>query len=200
MSKNLLIIFTKNPVRGKVKTRLAATIGEDKALEIYQLLLKRTHKVSSKLSCAKWVFYTDTIPENDVWQEGFDKKLQSGNDLGEKMANALKTGFISGFDKICLIGSDCYQLDEQILEEAFESLRDNDVVLGPSLDGGYYLVGSTRLHNELFLNKTWSTETVFEEAISTAKQLNLRVKTLTPLSDIDVEDDLKTIPSWGSGD
>ena len=103
-STNLLLIFTRNPELGKCKTRLAATVGDQAALDIYNFLLQHTAKVTSQLSCDKAVYYSEEIWQDDVWDANtYEKKLQEGSDLGEKMINAFKEGFAAGYKNIIVI-------------------------------------------------------------------------------------------------
>lgn len=191
MSKVLLIIFIKNPMYGRVKTRLAATLGNDKALQVYQVLLQHTHAVTKELQIDKAVFYADFIDEGDIWMDAnFKKFKQEGNDLGEKMEGAFLKGFSMGYEKICIIGSDCYEINKTHILKAFEELNDNTVVLGPSNDGGYYLLGMKKMVHELFYNKLWSTPSVFQETLKNIETLNLKYATLEKLNDIDEEKDI----------
>lgn len=140
-----LIIFVRNPVHGKVKTRLAKNIGDDRALEIYILLLKHTFDITKRLKCKKFVFYADEIAQDDLWSGAdFGKRLQRGNDLGNCMQNAMNELFTEGFSQVIIIGSDCFELNNSILEEAMSHLNKNDAVFGPAQDGGYYLLGKKR--------------------------------------------------------
>lgn len=192
MTKNLLLIFVKKPEPGKVKTRLAATIGNQKALEIYQQLLQHTHSITAPLGCDKVVYYAPDIQKVDLWNEGgFQKAQQSAGDLGEKMSSAFQDGFQAGYQRICIIGSDCYQLTTAIIEEAFALLSQNDVVIGPSKDGGYYLLGMTQLYKIFFQDKQWSTSSVCHSTISDIKKAGLSYALLPQLIDIDTEEDLK---------
>ena len=110
MTDQLLIIFVKNPQLGKVKTRLAATIGDHRALEVYVKLLKHTVAITRELEVDKVVFYSEFIDKNDLWHNSvFLKQLQSAEDLGLKMMAAFDWGFQSGYQEICIIGSDCLE-------------------------------------------------------------------------------------------
>ncbi|MDE3184396.1 MAG: TIGR04282 family arsenosugar biosynthesis glycosyltransferase [Bacteroidota bacterium] len=190
--KEVLIIFAKNPEYGKVKTRLAATIGNEQALFIYQKLIEHTIAITKKISADKIVFYSDSIVEKDTWENNiYQKKLQSGNDLEDRMKNAFKSSFTAGYDKVIIIGTDCFELNEEFISIAFEKMNDDDVVLGPAKDGGYYLLGMKKFYPSLFENIEWSSEKVLKQTLSTAMRLNLSVFLLPPLSDIDREPDLK---------
>lgn len=190
--KNLIIVFTRNPELGKVKTRLAASIGNENALEIYKYLLNHTKNVLLQVIAEKYVFYSEEISENDIWDTiFFQKKLQKGNDLGEKMKNAFAEGFSAGFEKIVIVGSDMFDLETSDIETAFGRLENNDVVIGPAADGGYYLLGLNYMITDLFENKNWSTETVFEETINDIK--NFKYSLLQTKNDIDTIDDITEI-------
>lgn len=195
--KHLLIIFVKNPELGKCKTRLAATIGDEKALNFYRNMLKRTREVAEKVDADKAIYYSSFIDKNDLWsnEPSFYKSLQNENpDLGIKMQSAFEEAFQDGYDSVCIIGSDCYALDEKVIEKAFKSLENKDAVLGPSNDGGYYLLGMKQLHNQLFVNKEWSTESVASDTINDFRNLKLSFDLLDELTDIDNEEDLRSIP------
>lgn len=188
--KNLLLIFTRNPELGKCKTRLAATIGDVAALDIYNFLLAHTVRVTKELKAIKQVYYSDTIWENDIWDATvYEKKLQTGNDLGRRMEHAFTAGFNMGFHKIVIIGSDLYDLEQTDLEEAFKSLDDADYVLGPALDGGYYLLGMKQINTKLFENKTWGTDNVLKTTLNDLKNENIGF--LKPKNDIDIFEDIK---------
>tara|TARA_R110000796_G_scaffold118864_1_gene232783 strand:- start:158209 stop:158826 length:618 start_codon:yes stop_codon:yes gene_type:complete len=191
MGKALLIIFVKNPVLGKAKTRLAATVGEEAALAIYKRLLERTKSITQPLAVDKTVFYDRDLGKNDLWSvEGFSKALQTKGGLGEKMLAAVQSAFQQGYERICVIGSDCYDLTTEILEEAFSALEKHDAVIGEAVDGGYYLIGMNRLITEVFQNKKWSTEEVFPSTIQDFKNKGLSYFQLPVLNDVDTEEDL----------
>lgn len=189
--KNLLIIFTKNPELGKVKTRLAKTIGDEKALLIYSHLLNHTASFCVKTNATKYVFYSNSINTNDCFNlKNFYKFTQQGIDLGERMKNAFIEGFSKDFNNIIIIGSDCYDLTSNIINEAFNELNNHDFVIGPALDGGYYLLGMKNPFYQVFENKTWSTSSVLNDTLADIEHNNLTHYLLPKLSDIDNENDL----------
>ena len=192
-SKNLLLIFTRNPELGKAKTRLAKTVGDETALEIYKFLLERTRDISSKVNADKAVYYSVKIRENDIWNPNiYQKHQQFGDDLGIRMLNAFKNGFEAGYEKVMIIGSDLYDLSEKNIEKAFVALNTNDVVIGPAEDGGYYLLGMNTLQENVFKNKEWGTASVRKD---TLKDLSdKKVKVLAFKNDIDVYEDILDIP------
>ncbi len=189
--KSALIIFVRNPVPGKVKTRLAATVGQQRALEIYNLLLIHTHSVSKESGADKFIFYEDFINHSDLWENEIYKKfLQRGYNLGERMKNAFEDLFNNGYDKIIIIGSDCFDLTSDILNEGFEALAKNETVIGPAKDGGYYLLGMKHFIPALFENKKWSSASVYTDTIHQIKELNKSFYQLKVLSDVDEEIDI----------
>ena len=189
--ESLLIIFYRNPELGKVKTRLAATLGEAKAFSIYLLLSEHTISITEKLDVHKALYYSEFVDHQDNWPpDKFQKHLQSGKDLGEKMTNAFQQGFTNGYKSICIIGTDCLELTSQIINEAFRKLLTHDIVLGPATDGGYYLLGMNSLHASLFNEKEWGTNTVLANTLHDIKLLGLNLFELETLNDIDEEKDL----------
>ncbi|WP_298754701.1 TIGR04282 family arsenosugar biosynthesis glycosyltransferase [uncultured Psychroserpens sp.] len=190
MTKNALIVFTRNPELGKCKTRLAKTLGDQSALDIYKYLLQHTANVAKGVQVDRYVFYSVDINYDDIWSHNFfSKKLQKGENLGERMDNAFKELLDSGYEKLVIIGSDLLDLNETIIEEAFVKLNLHDVVIGPAKDGGYYLLGMKTQHSKLFKNKDWGTETVRQDTLKDLQNSNVYL--LKELNDIDTFDDMK---------
>lgn len=188
--KSILIIFTRNPILGKVKTRLAKTVGNQTALDIYLFLLQKTKEVTQNVHCDKVIFYSEEILENDLWDTTTHKKnLQVGKDLGAKMNHAFETCFEDKYDKVVLIGSDLYDLEVSHIEEAFEKLEKNEVVIGPATDGGYYLIGLKKTYPEIFQNKNWGTSSVRKETLKNLEKVNVHL--LPILNDVDVFEDIE---------
>lgn len=191
-SKNLLMLFVRNPELGKVKTRLAASVGPETALDIYLHLLQHTRSVTQALPLDKVVYYSERVEQQDMWPNSqYQKKLQPGGELGEKMMAAFEAAFAEGYTSVVIIGSDCLQLTSEIINKAFEELKTHEVVIGPALDGGYYLLGMKHLHPELFRDKRWSTEHVFPDTLYDIERLHLSHALLPSLSDIDSLEDLE---------
>ena len=199
-----LIIFIKNPTKGKVKTRIARTLGDDTALDIYLQLSKITRDNALILrGVSVYLFYADFINLNDEWSnKHFIKQLQTGNDLGERMRNAFDF-VLKQHISACIIGSDCPTLSVEIMQQAFDKLSVFDTILGPSTDGGYYLLGMKNkeiegksngfsllkdLHH-LFDNMVWSTENVLSNTLTRIKENRQTVFLLPELTDIDEEAD-----------
>ena len=194
-SKNLLLIFTRNPELGKGKRRLAATIGDQAAFNIYKLLLDHTVTITKNLYAEKQVYYSEEIWEDDIWDnKKFAKKLQSGDDLGARMANAFQEGFQNEYQKIIIIGSDMLDLSQEDLEAAFKALEKNDFVIGPAEDGGYYLLGMKKFMPELFKNKSWGTETVLKDTLADLE--NETTTLLETKNDVDYYEGIKDIDAF----
>lgn len=190
MMKEALLIFVKNIISGQVKTRLAKTIGENEAINIYKQLLLKTHAVVKNIDVDKIIFYSDNR-EDDLWNEDlFKKEIQSGIDLGVRMGNAFKIAFEKGYEKTVIIGTDCPCLDKNILETSFAKLNAFEIVIGPAADGGYYLIGMKENHPALFHEIKWSTNEVLQRTIDICRKYRLSYFLLPTLSDIDEEKDL----------
>jgi uncharacterized protein len=191
MKSDLLIIFYRNPELGKVKTRLAATVGDERALAIYLKLVAHTRSIASEVNCDRIVWYSNFVDTEDNWPNKlFLKERQTGETLGDRMRFAFDRAFQKGYQRVCIIGTDCLELTCDILMKAFKGLNTHDAVIGPARDGGYYLLGMKKPNPELFSNKVWSTNMVFENTIKDFERLKLSYDLLPPLADIDEEKDL----------
>jgi rSAM/selenodomain-associated transferase 1 len=188
--KNLLIVFVKNLIAGKVKSRLALTIGYNSALFIYQDLMQQIHEVVADLPFEKQVAYATSIEKDDIWpSETFDKVEQQGKDIGDRMYNAISKGLESGYENVILIGSDIINLKSEIIFDAFNKLKQSEMVIGPAKDGGYYLIGLKKPIVELFEKKDWSTNKVLNQTLNNCIEMGLTVSMLPELADLDrIED------------
>ena len=192
MKTNLLLVFCKNPQKGKVKTRLAKSIGDDKALIIYEKLLDKTAAVLNKLHCDIAVYYSENIPEQDKFKFlKTTRKKQVGDDLGTRMANAFIEG-LKTHQKVVIIGTDLWTLESKDIEKAFAALNQNTAVLGPAQDGGYYLLGLRHFIPRLFANKAWGTGEVLENTKNDLQ--GEKVYLLDEKNDIDTYEDLQQHP------
>ena len=184
-----LLIFIKNPEKGKVKTRLAQTAGNDKALIIYKALLQHTRKITSTIKASRYLFYSNFIDQHDLWSAvDFIKMQQEGTNLGARMKNAFAMAF-EKHQKVIIIGSDCASLNTAIINQAFRLLDDHDFVVGPAIDGGYYLLGMRQHNLTIFEEIAWSTANVFPSTIKKIEHLSASYTLLPTLSDIDTESD-----------
>jgi uncharacterized protein len=190
--KKTLLIFAKNLIHGEVKTRLASTVGHDKAMTVYEQLIAHTIETTKHLPVDKTVFYSKRIELEDAWDNKiYEKNIQTGNDLGDKMKNAFATVFGNRNKKLVIIGTDCPDLNASVIMNAYVYLEDHDIVIGPASDGGYYLLGMKKLHPRLFEKIDWSTGKVLAQTLKICESSNLSTFLLPELSDIDDENDLK---------
>jgi len=190
----LIIIFYRNPIPGHVKTRLAAGIGAEKALEVHLKLGMRTMQVVSDVSCDKVVFYDREAVAGDYWDDRvFMKEIQKGADLGERMTDAFDRMFHDGYRNILIIGTDCPEITSELIESAFENLGNHDVVIGPAVDGGYYLLGLKAPVHELFTGVDWGSAAVFDQTIQKLSLSGQSFFCLRKLHDIDRPEDLQYI-------
>ncbi len=195
--KNILIIFLKYPEAGKVKTRLAKDLGDQRAAEIYsEMSLEIINNVLDASSYRTIIFYDPPEKENEIrnWigKEEVQYLPQVGNTLGDKISNAFKEVFSSKSQRAVIIGTDCTDVTSETITQAINSLTDVDVVLGPAVDGGYYLLGLNNHTPEIFEEIKWSTESVLNQTIEKIKENKLSYELLNTLQDIDTIDDLNT--------
>ncbi|MGB5189737.1 TIGR04282 family arsenosugar biosynthesis glycosyltransferase [Robiginitalea sp.] len=193
-SPRALLIFTRNPVPGKCKTRLAATIGDQAALDIYVFLLQHTATQCAGLpGVKKIVYFSDSIGDGAIWDtDTFDYRLQQGADLGLRMQQAFKDAFTAGYREVIVIGSDLLDLSTSDLQNAFDLLSENEAVLGPAEDGGYYLLGLKKYMPGIFQNKTWGTKTVLQDTLNDLR--NFKTAVLPARNDIDQYEDIAGNP------
>lgn len=197
MEQKQLLLFVKNKELGKVKTRLAKTIGNEKALFIYKALLQYTSRVAEKVNALRKVYYSRFVESHDEFESDFfEKRIQVDADLGMKMYEAFKESFGEQANKVILIGSDCYEITSGIIEEAYSALDENDFVLGPANDGGYYLIGMRKLSKSVFEDMVWSTENVLLDTILDIKSQNKTFVLLPTLTDVDEEKDLGELKNF----
>lgn len=189
MSKELIIVFVKNAQLGKVKTRLAKTIGNKNALFIYNTLVGITKNAINNLNISKRIYFSETI-ENNTWPNT-EAYVQSGNNLGQRMQNAFTEAFADGYERVVLIGSDLPDINKNLIQNALTKLENNTCVFGPAADGGYYLIGLSKMTPSVFKNKPWSQPNLLQETTTELQENNITFSTLETLNDIDTFDDLK---------
>jgi rSAM/selenodomain-associated transferase 1 len=195
---NCVLFFVKFPVRGKVKTRLAGELGENAVVELYRNFVLDTLSALRKLNIPFRICFN---PESagDKFKEWLGEKYiysaQEGSNLGERMKNALARIFEENYSRAILIGSDSPDLPADFLIEALQSLESHDAVIGPSSDGGYYLIGFSKAHflPETFEGILWSTGNVFQQTIGFLKRNSVNVHILPQWSDIDTPADLREL-------
>ncbi|MBW4513092.1 MAG: TIGR04282 family arsenosugar biosynthesis glycosyltransferase [Scytonematopsis contorta HA4267-MV1] len=195
-----LIIYTRYPEPGKTKTRLIPFLGEKEAADLQQKMTEYTLMQAQKLLQLFPVtievrFAGGNLQLMKKWlSKNFNSQLlyqhQGEGDLGQKMANSFLEAFNQGAEQVITIGSDCPGVNTEILATAFQHLKTHDLVVGPAIDGGYYLIGLQRNTDELFHNINWGTEQVLQQTIDIAQKLNLSVEYLPILADVDRPEDL----------
>ena len=191
--KSIVLVFAKAPISGTVKTRLAFVIGNKKALWIYKKLLYKTDSELKKLSQDVVVYYhggPSTLFKKIFLT--FQKKIQLGDDLGERMQNAFQWSFDKGYERILIIGTDLWDLSKPLLENAFKQLDSNDYVIGPASDGGYYLLGCKKFTKHLFTEKKWGSPEVYHQTMK--ELMGKSVAILDKKNDIDTLEDLEQSP------
>jgi len=181
-----LIVFAKNPLLGKVKTRLAKSAGDAKALSIYEQLLAENQNLCSRLDWPKTIYYADFIDTSDRWEEQLTtKRLQAQvPNLGIRLQAAIQETWQHG-QPIIVTGTDCPSIEASHLTQTAELLNDYDAVIGPATDGGFYLLGLRTWHDGLFDDIQWSTDRVMNQLISNLDRLHLSYSQIESLTDID---------------
>ena len=164
-------------------------MGEEQALRIYKALLEHTHRQALAVDARRLLFYSESINRNDDWKEpDFEKYLQEGEGLGERMSHSFEVALQQARSAL-IVGSDIAGLTSQIIEEAFQQLQFHDFVIGPAMDGGYYLLGMKAPTPTLFEGIEWSTPTVFAETVALIEGMGKTYALAPELSDIDYAED-----------
>lgn len=194
--KEKLIVFTRYPEAGKTKTRLIPVLGKEGAAKLHRQLTEGTISQAKQLKNTRQLFVevyftggSQELMEAWLGNDIFYQNQVTGN-LGLKMAAAFEMSFNAGIEKVVLIGTDCPGLNADLIAKAFNELDGQDLVLGPALDGGYYLIGLRRFVPEIFMGINWGTAEVLAQSVAIAQNLNLAIAYLPPLADIDRPEDL----------
>jgi len=201
-----LLIFAKQPLPGKVKTRLTPTFSFQEAAEIYRCMLSDTlNKLTDLSGVEKFLFFESSPGVEDFFQKNFPGIRmfpQQGAGLGDRLEKAFETVFALGFESAAVIGTDSPDLPLSYLAEPFRLLEEGgaDVVFGPAVDGGYYLVALERPCPELFRDIPWSTNRVLESSLATAATVGLQVECLPVWHDMDTVEDLKIFLAAGNSE
>lgn len=191
-----LIVFTRSPQPGLVKTRLFPSLGPGGAVQLHIALTRRMLQTAEQF-CRQSPFALEVrvadgalADMQSLYGDRFTFIPQTGSDLGERLGNSVTQALESGAERVLVVGTDCPELTPALLDQAAAALESADVVIGPALDGGYYLIGVRTAHAELFEAIDWGTGVVREQTLAAAKRLGLTVKLLPLLSDIDEPQDL----------
>ncbi len=171
---------------GQVKTRLAATVGQEMALSIYEHLVEMTLSAVSRVQAEALLFYHPEVPAKHV---RFGKSYtQVGDDLGSRLTAAFECAFVD-YHQVIVLGTDCPYVTPELLERAFTALEGADIVIGPACDGGYYLLGLNGVAPSLFQEIKWSSDQVLSQTVAKANAAGMQIEMLEELSDIDYEQD-----------
>jgi len=202
--KFTILLFIKAPVKGQVKSRLAAVIGDEAAIYLYKNFILDIIDTVKKTGYPFRICYYPPHAGAEVssWLAGQYRIMpQQGSDLGERMENAFIRCFSEGFERAVLIGSDLPDLAPAVLQEAMASLGEHDVVIGPASDGGYYLIGfhDDTLVPQVFQGIPWSTETVFQETMAILRNSALSIGQAPEWNDVDTVEDLKALYKRSKG-
>jgi uncharacterized protein len=200
MTTNQLIVFTRYPTVGQAKTRLIPALGAAGAVELHRQMtahtLAQVRELQQHQSLTVTIYCAGQQDQSKIvawlgaeWQY----QQQVVGDLGVRMATAFADRLQSGMQKVVIIGTDCPGLTAEIIQNAFEQLSDHELVLGPAIDGGYYLIGLRSIRPELFRDIPWSTDAVLAKTMEIAQQLHLSTALLPSLVDVDRPADL---PVW----
>ncbi len=198
--KTCLIIFTRYPIAGKVKTRLIPSLGAEGAASLHQKMAEHTISIARCLQrlvpCdIEICFVGGNLALMQAWLgEDLTYQLQPDGDLGDRMRLVFQGIFDRGYKKAAIVGTDCPELTAEILAQSFDALEDRSIVLGPAIDGGYYLIGLQYLIPELFSEISWSTANVLQETLNIAEDIDIIPILLPYLADIDLPQDLEHLP------
>ncbi len=188
-SKSCVLLFAKPPIKGTVKTRLAEDLGDEHALRIYKSLFSFVVRRVNDGDYDKIVYWAQPYSLKDsVLPKNFLAYIQQGTDLGERLKNACYHASLY-YDKIIIIGSDCPFVSTELIEKALKALTQNPVVIGPTYDGGYYLIGMDQFYPQLFNKIAWSTNQVFSQTLDNIKKASLVGSILQTFYDIDTQND-----------
>lgn len=196
IQSSALLIFMRAPSPGKVKTRLARSLGDERAAEFYRLCTDAALEEIGQLSgeVEKYISFAEPVNKYEMRRLaglGFKVEFQEGDNLGQRLCNAFSRVLKNGVRKVVIVASDVPDLSASIMKEAISGLDNSDVVIGPCYDGGYYLIGMKEMHKELFHGVSWGTERVCRQTLDVAEKNGLTVRQLPILIDIDTEADLQ---------
>jgi rSAM/selenodomain-associated transferase 1 len=192
-SQQLLIVFAKAPVEAQCKTRLIPLLGESGATEFYKDLLQHCLHRVSQLDNTDIALYVTPHTQHPFIQQlatnyGTALQAQQGKDLGERMHHAMQQG-LQAYQRVVLIGSDCPDITAHYLEQAFATLQQSELVIGPAKDGGYVLIGGQRISTDIFANTHWGNEQVLAQCLQNIHHAGYSHQCLPTLQDIDTPED-----------
>ena len=194
-----LIIFAKSPTPGKVKTRLTPFITPTEAAELYKAFIADIIFNAHKLKCERiTVAFTPSNAEatfHGICGHSVNYLPQKGDNRGERMQNAFKHSFHQGSTRTVIIGTDSPTLPLSYIQNAFDVLKEVPVTIGPTFDGGYYLIGLSEQSDAIFDGIDWSTSKVFGQTLTRIQTINKQLYVLPPWYDVDTPDNLEFLRS-----
>ena len=194
-----LVVFAKDPIPGRVKTRLNPCITPDEAAKLYKAFSLDIISSARKLKCINVTVAYTPIGAEKAFRKLVEQPTnflpQKGKNLGERMKNAFKQSFAEGAKRVVIIGTDSPTLPTSYIQKAFDVLKKIPVVIGPTFDGGYYLVGLSKQNDDIFDGIEWGTSRVFGQTLTRIKSLNTQVYVLSPWYDVDTSEDLEFLRS-----
>ncbi len=197
--REIVLVFVRDPAPGRVKTRLASGVGDERAAEIYRRLAERTlHVVRASCGERRGVRLVVDPPgktgDAARWLgPGLAARPQAQGDLGERMSAAFTEAFADGAERVVVVGTDCPGLLAEDIDAAFDALTSHDAVLGPATDGGYWLLGLAAERPSVFRGIVWSAPDVLERTLEILRSENARFVTLRTQGDVDTPDDLRAL-------
>jgi hypothetical protein len=200
VNPNALIIFVKYPQSGSVKRRLAKDIGRKNATVLYRLFVEGILKRTKDRRFERIIFFTPSQREREIrkWLgDNLEFYPQKGKNLGKRLSYAFQTVFKKrGARRAIVIGTDSPLIDKSLICKGFEKLKNNQCVIGPSRDGGYYLLGLSKFKRKIFQNIDWGTNRVFKQTLNTIKNSKLKFSLLEVGFDIDTKEDLVLLKEY----
>lgn len=192
--KRCLIVFAKEPAKGEVKTRLSKYLSTGECLNLYKAFIKDTLNIAKRLKCEGRILAFESAKGSPKYLKSVGRRFtfykQRGKDLGEKMHDAFRHAYRKKYEKVVIIGSDSPTLTSRFINDAFKALDKAEVVLGPSLDGGYYLIGMKKACSAIFKSIRWSSKSVFEDTLKNIKKLKKTATIIKQWYDVDGPKDL----------
>jgi len=201
--KDCLIVMAKEPLAGQVKTRLAASVGPERAAELYAAFLHDTLLTCHRVATAELCFSIHSTAGSEYFRAldgGARLHVQPDGDFGVRLCDAFGSAFALGFERVVVIGSDTPHLQAQVIEQAFELVRPGEPVIGPTRDGGYYLLAMCEANPGLFRSVEWSSARVLSQTEERARSAGVRIHRLDETFDIDEAHDLESLSELLSAD
>jgi uncharacterized protein len=198
MAADRILVFAKRPAAGHVKTRLTPPLPPDEAAAVYEACMRDVIAIATRQRAQVEIWYRDDLRAGQYFESELPHlaaTVQAEGDLGARMLDAFRRSFDDGAERVLIIGTDSPTLPENVLNAAFDDLHEADVVMGPSVDGGYYLIGLRAevilRASSLFDSIPWSGKGVFRHTLDRIERARLQLRVLPGWYDVDTIDDLR---------